>query len=65
MGIDGSQSYAEVVYVRGAQIRFIILPDLLQKAPFFNRIKLFRKFKGHAIFGNTAAPPALAKTFNK
>ena len=24
---------------------------MLQKAPFFNRIKLWRKFKGHAIFG--------------
>ena len=27
------------------------MPDMLQKAPFFNRIKLWRKFKGHAVFG--------------
>jgi hypothetical protein len=24
---------------------------MLQKAPFFNRIKMYRKYKGHAIFG--------------
>ena len=41
----------EIVYIRGSQIRFVIVPDMLQKAPFFNRIKLWRKFKGHAIFG--------------
>jgi hypothetical protein len=29
---------------------------MLQKAPFFNRIKMWRKFKGHAVYGaNTAA----------
>lgn len=41
----------EVIYVRGGQIRFIVLPDMLRKAPFFNRIKMWRKFKGHAVFG--------------
>lgn len=34
------------------------MPDILSKAPFFNRIKLWRKFKGHAVFGiNTVAAP--------
>ncbi len=42
--------------MRGSQINFIVLPDTLQHAPFFNRIKLWRKFRGHAIYGaNTAA----------
>lgn len=29
---------------------------MLQKAPFFNRIKLFRKFKGHAVYGANTLP---------
>jgi hypothetical protein len=48
---EGQQSKIEVVYIRGSQISFIVLPSMLQKAPFFNRIKLFRKFKGNAVFG--------------
>jgi len=48
----------QFAYVRGSSIKFIILPDILSKAPFFNRIKLWRKFKGHAVFGiNTVAAP--------
>jgi len=43
--------YSELMYVRGGQIRFIILPDMLSKAPFFTRIKLFRKYKGHQVYG--------------
>ncbi len=31
---------------------FIVLPDMLKKAPIFSRIKLWRKFKGHAVFGS-------------
>lgn len=46
----------EIAYIRGSQISFIVLPDMLSRAPFFNRIKLWRKFKGHAVYGaNTAA----------
>lgn len=46
----------ELAYVRGSQISFIVVPDTLKHAPFFNRIKLYRKFRGHAVFGaNTAA----------
>lgn len=47
-----------MAFVRGSQIKFIILPDILSKAPYFNRIKMWRKFKGHAVFGaNTVAAP--------
>ncbi len=53
---NGEESKVDVAYIRGSQIVFIILPDMLQKAPFFNRIKMWRKFKGRAIFGlNTPA----------
>ncbi len=41
----------QVAYIRGSQINFIVIPDMLQKAPFFNRIALWRKYKGHAIRG--------------
>ena len=46
----------EIAYVRGSQISFIIVPDMFKKAPFFNRITMWRKFKGHAVYGaGTAA----------
>ena len=51
---DGRQSFAELMYIRGSQIRFIMLPDMLRHAPFFNRIKYFREFKGHAVYGAAA-----------
>lgn len=43
-----------MAYVRGSQVQFISLPDMLGKAPYFNRIKLWRKFKGNAVFGGGA-----------
>lgn len=60
---DGKEARMEVAYIRGSQINFIVLPSMLQKAPFFNRIKMWRKFKGNAVFGaNTllfgGGPPA-------
>ena len=29
---------------------------MMQKAPFFNRIKMYRKFKGNALFGANTLP---------
>ena len=48
---EGVSSQVEMAYIRGSQIKFVVLPDALSKAPFFNRIKMWRKFKGHAVFG--------------
>lgn len=57
---EGVESRVEIAYIRGSQINFVILPDTLQKAPFFNRIKMWRKFSGHAVYGaNTAMIEAL------
>lgn len=57
---DGKESNIEVAYIRGSQITFLILPDTLKRAPFFNRIKMWRKFRGHAIYGaNTAMIEAM------
>ena len=51
----GRESKIDVAYIRGSQIKFVVLPDMLQNAPFFNRIKMWRKFKGHAVFGSGLA----------
>ncbi len=57
---EGKESRIEIAYIRGSQVNFIVLPDMLQCAPFFNRIKMWRKFKGHAVYGaNTAAVNAI------
>lgn len=40
------------LYIRGNQIVFCIVPDMLRNAPMFARIKQWRKYKGH--------PPVLA-----
>lgn len=50
----GQESRVQIAYIRGSQINFIVLPDMLQKAPFFNRIKLWRKNKGHVNMGVTS-----------
>jgi hypothetical protein len=48
---DGLMSNIEMAYIRGSQIQFVVLPDMLARAPYFNRIKMWRKFKGHAVYG--------------
>lgn len=49
---DGKELRVEVAYIRGSQVVFVILPDMLRKAPIFSRIKMWRKYKGHAVFGS-------------
>ena len=48
---EGNQVNIDIAFIRGPQINYVIIPDMLEKAPFFNRIKMWRKFKGSAIFG--------------
>ena len=36
---DGSNTHLDQVYLRGSQIRFIIVPDMLKNAPMFKKIK--------------------------
>ena len=36
---DGKQSNLDQVYLRGGQIRFIIVPDMLKNSPMFKKIK--------------------------
>mmetsp|Transcript_10199 Transcript_10199/g.21276 ORF Transcript_10199/g.21276 Transcript_10199/m.21276 type:complete len:181 (+) Transcript_10199:186-728(+) len=44
--IHGVKRKSPQVYVRGTEIVFIILPDMLKHAPMFNRIKHWRKHGG-------------------
>ncbi|EWS71204.1 small nuclear ribonucleoprotein (macronuclear) [Tetrahymena thermophila SB210] len=42
---NGKQSQLQSVYLRGAQIRFIVIPDFFKNAPMFKRIKAQSKNK--------------------
>mmetsp|Transcript_5402 Transcript_5402/g.6148 ORF Transcript_5402/g.6148 Transcript_5402/m.6148 type:complete len:107 (-) Transcript_5402:230-550(-) len=42
---DGQASKLEHVYVRGSQVRFVILPDMLKNAPMFKRFDPKNKLK--------------------
>ena len=46
---DGKVKVLEQVYIRGAQIRFVIVPGMLKDAPMFTRIKQTATGKGVAI----------------
>ena len=36
---DGQTQYFDQIYLRGSQIRFIIVPDMLKNAPMFSRVR--------------------------
>ena len=54
----GSKRIVEQIYVRGTEIVFIVLPEMLRHAPMFNRIKHWRKYGGAPPEGVGAAGPA-------
>jgi len=35
---DGKQLHFDQVFVRGSQVRFIVIPDMLKNSPMFKRI---------------------------
>lgn len=39
LGVDGRMTKLEQVYLRGSQVRFFILPNLLQHAPIFKKVQ--------------------------
>ena len=52
---DGQVQKMEQVYIRGSQIRYIVVPDLLKKAPMFShvsnagkQIQEANRFHGHS-----------------
>jgi small nuclear ribonucleoprotein D3 len=42
---SGKRSKLEEVFIRGSQVRFIILPDALAHAPIFRRVARFKDSK--------------------
>eukprot|EP01083_Nonionella_stella_P115896 343992_1 len=40
---DGRVSKLEQVYIRGSQIKFIILPELLKRSPAFTKVQTMKK----------------------
>lgn len=40
---DGSTRQLEAVYLRGSQIRFVVLPELLKNAPMFKRVQQMKE----------------------
>jgi small nuclear ribonucleoprotein D3 len=39
---DGRVSKLEQVFLRGGQIKFIVLPDLLKNAPIFKKVQVMK-----------------------
>ena len=52
--ITGKNSYYDKVYIRGSQIRFIIVPDMFKNAPMFSRVKNLARLKNDAILRKKA-----------
>lgn len=46
---DGKVSHMEHIFIRGARIRFVIVPDMLKNAPMFKRIDPKNKMKNVAL----------------
>lgn len=45
---DGQAAYLEQVYLRGAQIRFMIVPDMFKNSAMFKRVRELAKGKNQA-----------------
>lgn len=54
---DGRTQTLENVFVRGSQVRFVILPDMLKNAPMFKNIGRAQKgAQGMGLGGQTTTP---------
>jgi len=52
--VDGKASYFDQVYIRGSQIRFVIVPDMFKNAPMFTRVKNLARVKNDAMLRKKA-----------
>ena len=46
---DGRVTRLDAVYLRGSQVRFVVLPELLKGAPLFQKVRVFAEAKAKAI----------------
>ena len=51
----GIESEIQEVFIRGSQLAYIVIPEMLGRGPIFKRINTFRTFKGHAMVGGATA----------
>ena len=49
--VEGNTMQLAMAYLRGNMILFFCVPEMLKHAPFFNRIKVWRKHGGHFVMG--------------
>jgi len=49
--VEGNTTSLAMAYVRGNMILYFSIPEMLKHAPFFNRIKVWRKHRGKFIMG--------------
>ena len=61
---DGEQMHLDQVFLRGSQIRFFVIPDMLSKAPMFKKVSNATKAAKHALIarGKTRGRGALNAT---
>ena len=54
---DGRVSHLDQVYIRGSQVRYFIVPDMLKHAPMFKNIATGAKGKGIGLGRGKATVP--------
>eukprot|EP00827_Trimyema_finlayi_P004957 TRINITY_DN5088_c0_g1_i1.p2 TRINITY_DN5088_c0_g1~~TRINITY_DN5088_c0_g1_i1.p2 ORF type:complete len:104 (+),score=61.20 TRINITY_DN5088_c0_g1_i1:25-312(+) len=52
---DGKISILDQIYLRGASLRFIIVPDMFKNAPMFKRLKAQAKIQNQGVIRQKAA----------
>ena len=60
---EGKEHTLNTIYLRGNQVRFIILPDMLQNGPMFTRVRAYKR--GITVPGSTGRgipPPGMLVT---
>lgn len=62
---QGIDSKLEMVYVRGSQVRFICMPEMLSIAPYFQRIKFWQKYKGKGVYGGNPIARGLGASISQ
>jgi len=58
---DGKTVHVEAVYLRGNHVRMVVLPNMLQNAPMFDRVRAFKRGNTDPKGGGHGKAPAIAK----
>lgn len=62
---NGKKSQIEHIFIRGSQVSFFVFPTMLKKAPMFNRVRSWRKHRGHAPKGENVVKGQAAAIIRK